>query len=110
MRNGDRLRGPIAAWIIVLALGGASPSLAASQASQQRLRVATREIPPFVYKENNRLTGFSIDLWQAIADEMKVGSSLVEYSTIPELLSSVKSGKADLGIAAISITAERSNE
>jgi polar amino acid transport system substrate-binding protein len=109
MRTIDRLQLSIACALL-LTLGGISPSFAAAPASPQRLRVATREIPPFVYKENNRLTGFSIDLWQAIADEMKLGSSFSEYSTLPDLLQSIKSGKTDLGIAAISITAERSNE
>jgi len=109
MRTIDRLRLSIACALL-LTLGGISPSFAADQAAPQRLRVATRQIPPFVYKENDRLTGFSIDLWQAIAEEMKLGSSFIEYPSVPELLAAVKSGKADLGIAAISITAERSTD
>jgi polar amino acid transport system substrate-binding protein len=110
MRNTDRLRLSLTACALVLLVGGIAPSFAAAPGASQPLHVATRQIPPFVYKDNDRLAGFSIDLWQAIADELKVGSSFVEYPTVPELLSAVKSGKADLGIAAISITAERSNE
>src|SRR5215813_8670461 len=102
----DRIRLRIVALAILALLGGLPSKADAAPAKQ--LRVATREIPPFVYKENNRLTGFSIELWQAIAAEMRLGSTLAEYSTVPDLLDSVKAGKADLGIAAISITAERS--
>lgn len=74
------------------------------------LRVATRIIPPFVYEENGKLTGFSIELWQSIADELKLKSEFVIGPTVKDLLSQVKDGKADLGIAAISITAERSKD
>jgi polar amino acid transport system substrate-binding protein len=110
MGNTNRLRFAILACAILLTVGDLPPAFAAAAASSQRMRVATRQIPPFVYQDNNHLSGFSIDLWQAIADELKAGSSFIEYATVPELLSSVKSGKAELGISAISITAERSNE
>jgi polar amino acid transport system substrate-binding protein len=98
-----------AGLILALALGGFL-SGSADAAPAKQLRVATREIPPFVYQENGRLTGFSIELWQAIAEEMRLGSTLVEHSTVQDLLEAVKAGKADLGISAISITAERSTE
>ena len=38
-----------------------------AQAPVKSLRVATRVIPPFVFEENGKLTGFSIDLWQGIS-------------------------------------------
>src|ERR1043165_4903222 len=98
-----------AGLILALALGGLL-SGSADAAPAKQLRVATREIPPFVYQENGRLTGFSVELWQAIAEEMRLGGTLVEHSTVKDLLEAVKAGKADLGISAISITAERSTE
>ncbi|HEY6199716.1 MAG TPA: transporter substrate-binding domain-containing protein [Candidatus Binatia bacterium] len=98
-----------AGLILALALGGLL-SGPADAAPAKQLRVATREIPPFVYQENGRLTGFSVELWQAIAEEMRLGGTLVEHSTVKDLLEAVKAGKADLGISAISITAERSTE
>ncbi len=98
-----------AGLIIAMALGGLL-SGSADAAPAKQLRVATREIPPFVYQENGRLTGFSVELWQAIAAEMRLGGTLVEHSTVKDLLEAVKAGKADLGISAISITAERSTE
>ena len=108
MESIDRIRQGIVAIAVLALLGGFFPAFAAAAAPAKQLRVATREIPPFVYKENGRLTGFSVELWQAIAEELRLGSTLVEYSTVPDLLDSVKAAKADLGIAAISITAERS--
>ena len=86
------------------------PGPSRAQAPAKPLRVATRVIPPFVFEENGKLAGFSIDLWQGISEQMKVGSEMVVSPTVTDLLAAVKSGKGDLGIAAISITAERSKE
>lgn len=71
------------------------------------LQIATRLVKPFVYEENGRLTGFSVDLWQEIAKRMNVESHFLVKTDVNEVLAAVKSGAADLGIAAISITAER---
>ncbi|MBN3897860.1 MAG: transporter substrate-binding domain-containing protein [Nostoc sp.] len=85
----------------------ASPGLAQKPQLQQPLLVATRVIPPFVLPNKGELSGFSIDLWRSIANQIGVESKFIEYSTVPELLSAIKDGKANLGISAISITAER---
>jgi polar amino acid transport system substrate-binding protein len=84
-----------------------SPGLAQKPQLQQPLLVATRVIPPFVLLNKGELSGFSIDLWRSIAKQIGVESKLIEYSSVPELLSAIKDSKAKLGIAAISITAER---
>jgi len=76
-------------------------------ADEPSLRVATRIVEPFVYQDNGQLTGFSVDLWQEIAQRLKLTSKFVVVPDINGLLSNVQSGAADLGIAAISITAER---
>ncbi|HEY3304132.1 MAG TPA: transporter substrate-binding domain-containing protein [Candidatus Binatia bacterium] len=81
-----------------------------AQAPARPLRVATRVVPPFVFEDKGKLAGFSIDLWQNISEEIKARSELAEHPTVVDLLAAVKSGKSDLGIAAISITAERSRE
>jgi polar amino acid transport system substrate-binding protein len=75
--------------------------------SPQTIRVATRVIPPFVLQTNGQLGGFSIEFWEAIAKQMKVESKFTVYPSVAQLLNSVESDKADLGVAAISITAER---
>jgi polar amino acid transport system substrate-binding protein len=71
------------------------------------LIVATREIPPFVFADKNEYSGFSIELWRSIAQQLGVQFQFQEYKTVSELLTAVEQKKADLGIAAISITAER---
>ena len=71
------------------------------------LTVATRTLPPFVIKRNGALTGFSVDLWNALARQTGAQAEFVEFATLPELLSSIKDQKADLAISAISITSDR---
>jgi polar amino acid transport system substrate-binding protein len=78
-----------------------------AQAQEQRLRVATRLIKPFVYEENGRLTGFSIELWQEIGSQLNIRSDFIRKQSLQELLKATRSKEADLAIAAISITAER---
>ncbi|HEY2922220.1 MAG TPA: transporter substrate-binding domain-containing protein [Candidatus Binatia bacterium] len=82
-------------------------SAAQAQPKVENLRVATRQIRPFVFEENGRLTGFSVELWQEIAKQINVQSEFLLKPTVKELLASISAGEAALGIAAISITAER---
>ncbi|MEH2069596.1 MAG: transporter substrate-binding domain-containing protein [Nostoc sp.] len=84
-----------------------SSGLAQKPLTQQPLLVATRVIPPFVLADKGELSGFSIDLWQSIANEIGVEFKFIQYPTVPELLAAIRGKKANLGIAAISITAER---
>ncbi|MEH1847787.1 MAG: transporter substrate-binding domain-containing protein [Nostoc sp.] len=88
--------------------------LMSSQVSAQKptkpLRVATGFATPFVFEKNGQITGFSIDLWRSITDEMNVKSEIFVNPTTQDLLSAVKSGKADVGIGNISITAERDKD
>lgn len=74
---------------------------------RETLKVATRVVPPFVVEKDGQLGGFSIELWRAIADRLKVDSQFKAWPSVPELLDHVKAGEADVGIAAISVTADR---
>jgi len=92
---------------LVLALAAVSPSPALAQADAAKLRVATRIVAPFVMREGDHFAGFSIDLWNAIADEAGLQFNYAEFKTLPDMINAVKDGHADLASAAISITAER---
>src|SRR5262244_614883 len=84
-----------------------APTVALSQPTDQKFRVATRIIKPFVFEENHALTGFSIELWQEISGQLNAKSEFVMKATVKDLLEATRSKEADLAIAAISITAER---
>jgi polar amino acid transport system substrate-binding protein len=95
--------------IFGLLLSAAAP-MALAQEPPRTVRVATRVIPPMVIDDRGRLTGFSIDLWNSIAERLKLAT---EYKIAPDvgaLLEAVRSRQADLGISAISITAERDRQ
>lgn len=93
--------GLISSW------GTQGRSEAASLNQRRPLRVVTKEIPPFVIKDQDRLTGFSIDIWEKIAQIADIDFEYVEVETVGDQLATVESGEADLAIAAISMTPER---
>jgi polar amino acid transport system substrate-binding protein len=80
---------------------------ASAQPKEEKLRVATRIVKPFVFEENGKLTGFSIELWQEIARQLNIQFEFDVKPTVKDLLESINHHDANLGIAAISITAER---
>jgi len=86
----------ISLWAAVV-----SPALA--QGETPSLRVATRVVSPLVIERNGQLTGFSIELWNSIADRIKVKTSYQIAPDISALLVAVRDNQADLGISAISI-------
>ncbi len=85
-------------------------AIAIAQPKEEKLLVATRLIRPFVYEQQGHLTGFSVELWQEIAKQMNAQSEFIVKPTVKELLDAVKSKNVALGIAAISITADREVE
>ncbi|MCP4692449.1 MAG: glycine betaine/L-proline ABC transporter substrate-binding protein ProX [Desulfobacterales bacterium] len=74
------------------------------------LRVATKRLEPFVIYRNGRYTGFSIELWDKIADEMGVNYELYSVDTTAKLLDEVKRGAADMAISGIGVTSRRERE
>ena len=71
------------------------------------LRVVTKSFSPFVIYEDGSYTGFSIELWEAIAKSLQVEYRLSNVDTVDVLLDHVRSNKSDLGIAGVSMTAAR---
>lgn len=71
------------------------------------LRVGTKQVEPFAFRHDNRWMGFSIELWETIAEDLQLNYEWVEYPTIDELLNAVERGQADAAISAISMTPER---
>ena len=71
------------------------------------LRVAIKPIAPFVLPDADPPAGFSIDLWSEVARRMRVDYQWRMVPTLPDLLQAVRSGDADVAIAAITMTPER---
>jgi polar amino acid transport system substrate-binding protein len=81
--------------------------LALRTESPEAWRVATHPVPPLVMDEGGRLRGFSIDLWNAIAKDLGVRTEYRRVDDLPALFDALSAGRADVAIAAVSITAER---
>ncbi len=80
------------------------------QAAGKTLRVVTRVLPPMVIDRGGSLTGFSIELWNEIATRLSIKTSYQLAPDVGSLLAEVRTGKADLGVAAISVTSQREAE
>jgi len=85
-------------------------STAQAQSGPQELRVATRVLPPMVIEQQGQLSGFSIDLWNKIAERLQVKTTYQIAPDVRALLEEIRSGKADAGISAVSITSARERE
>ena len=84
---------------------------AARPGANAPLQVLTKPIAPFVMvDEEGRARGFSIALWEALARRMRRPYRLKVAPNLKALLDGVRSGKADVAIAAITITAARERQ
>jgi ABC-type amino acid transport substrate-binding protein len=84
------------------------PATQPEAAAPLHLRVATKRFKPFVFIEDGELTGFSIELWEQIADEIGVEFEWVEAPSVAELLATIgENPTADVATAGITITAAR---
>lgn len=83
------------------------PSTPPGVPTDRPIRLAVRQVEPFDIRRGDRWTGFSIDVWKALAAELGARTEFVEVATVKDQLDAVASGRADAAIGAISITAER---
>ena len=77
-------------------------------ASGPTLRVAVKPVPPFAMQQDgDTWSGFSIDLWRAVAQRHGWAYTWVGMDTVDQQLDALRNGTADAGIAAISVPSER---
>lgn len=105
----------VRAWLAVLVLAacllpGGTGFAQDTGAAAGSVRVVTVTRPPFSQIENGADTGFSLELWAALAADMEVETVLTRVETFGEMLDLVRSGAVDAAAANISITAEREAE
>lgn len=119
-----RLPGLVAAALVLAALAAAvlgsghtataqtGPGDGGSPPAGTTLRVATKPLEPFVFVDENAdgtktVRGFSIDVWNEVADRLGVETEWVELESVGDVIDANQQGTVDAGIAGISITRER---
>ena len=92
------------------ACGSAGTAEGGNDTGKPKLVMATNaQFPPYEFYDNDTVVGIDVEIAQAIADKlgMELEISDMEFDSIIE---SVKSGKADIGMAGLTVTEERKEE
>ncbi len=93
-----------ALWILL------TQPFAMSASAAETVEVVTVERKPFAMNVDGVLTGFSIDLLQALAAQLGWEAHVSAVPSFGKMLESVDGGGVDLAVGNISITAERENQ
>ena len=96
--------------VVLCVLMCAAVMAGCGQSKEKTIIVATNaEFPPYEYYENGKPTGIDIEIMQAICD--KLGYKMeVEDMAFGSIITSVATGKADVGAAAITVDDDRKKE
>lgn len=76
-------------------------------AMAQSVTVSTIERTPFSFQNDGQASGFSVELWALIAEDLGLDYDLSYAASFTDMLASVEAGNAEAAIANISITASR---
>ena len=81
--------------------------MACSSGSDSKLVMATNaEFPPYEYYEDGKIVGIDVEIMEAIAKDL--GKELVvEHMEFKSIIAAVQSGKADVGVAGMTVDEKR---
>jgi len=77
------------------------------QVSAETVRVVTRDIEPFSFEQEGRRTGFAIDLWDQVARQLQLETTLSTVDSANAMVEAVQNRQAEVAVGALSITSER---
>ncbi|MEH8021457.1 transporter substrate-binding domain-containing protein [Rheinheimera metallidurans] len=100
---------PLFFFFILILFTTSAPSYSQDKTSATEnkvLRIGVKEAPPFVMYDGETYSGLSIDLWQEIADEHGWQFKYQPHG-LTDLLNAATNGTIDVGLGAITATAER---
>ncbi|NBC26476.1 MAG: glycine betaine/L-proline ABC transporter substrate-binding protein ProX [Bacteroidetes bacterium] len=80
---------------------------ASGVADGRRIRVVTQQVDPLVQYSDREYSGFSIDVFKGIADEIGLDYTIYSVNSIAKMLDDVRRGEADIATAALGITSDR---
>jgi len=82
----------------------------------ETLKIGIKPSEPWVMYDKNatekdrKPIGFSVDLWNRIAQDLNVKTQWVYFDSTSELINATKEGKVDASISAVTITSAREKE
>ncbi|KWX68650.1 ABC transporter substrate-binding protein [Mycobacterium sp. NAZ190054] len=98
----------VAMCVGALLLAPAAAAQPDSGAVPDTVTVAVHTLEPFVMETaNGGLTGFSVDLWNEIANRQGWQTEFVDTGNVAGQLAAVADGSADVAVGGISLTADR---
>lgn len=103
-------------WRAVISLGLWVIVAASSVQAADTLKVGIKPSEPWVMYDANlppeqrQPKGFSIDLWNAIAQQLGVNTEWVYFDSVPALIKATQEKQVDTGISAITVTSQREEE
>jgi polar amino acid transport system substrate-binding protein len=106
----------LAAGIFCAALAGPAAAQRSAPPATPRneeapaLRVAAVLMPPFIVQENGSLSGFNIELWNAITDRLKRRTAYQLEPDVVALEGVMRSRRADITVAPVIVTSARDEE
>ena len=94
------------------ALAQGSDATSDDDGAEVQVTVATKALEPFVFADSEAadgsgLRGYSIDVWNEIAERLGLQTTWVVQESVGDILESTRNGDVDLAMAGISMTAER---
>lgn len=103
---GSRWRALITVVAILAGLA-CLPLAVPAGAAPREVAVSVRALTPFVMTQDDKRTGFAIELWEEIAKREGWATRYVDAENVAAQLKDVTEGRADVAAGAISITGER---
>jgi polar amino acid transport system substrate-binding protein len=97
-------------WMALSVYAQDATSPVVTPVPEPAIKVAMRILPPFIVEGEQGYTGFSADLWNELAKRTGITFEWQRTENVKAILESVRSGQAQIGIAAISITSAREQE
>lgn len=102
----DVVRKCAAALMLALAMMASAPA----QEQPTEIRAVTTILPPFVMKQGDQLTGFSIDLWDEVAARLNLKTRYELVPSFTDLIERMRDKEADVLVGATFYTSERDRE
>lgn len=92
--------------ILILLIFNCFTGFSQKDTLSNKIVVGIKQTPPFIYKENDKIKGLSIDLWEKLAPQLGLEYEYKEYK-LKDLLVALENGEVDMCISPLTVTSER---